>query len=198
MTQKWLVKNSRLVYDRSPWLRLWEQDVQLPNGATIDGYILAQALDVGMVFALTEDEQVILVEQYKHGIGENEVDLPAGYLDEDDPSPLAGTQRELLEETGYAGGDWLSLGDFVANPNRSPDRFYYFLARNVRRVAEPHLDPTEEIVLHLVPLAELHGWLAGHNPSLATMAGVLLALSALCPRPTSLPPKRSGSAPARR
>jgi 8-oxo-dGTP pyrophosphatase MutT (NUDIX family) len=179
MTRKWHVKNSRLIYDHSPWLKIWEQDVELPNGMTIEGYILTEGLDVGMVFALTEDEQVILVEQYKHGLGENELDLPAGYLDDDDPSPLAGTQRELLEETGYAGDDWLPLGDYAINPNRSANRFYYFLARNVRRVTEPHPDPTEELALHFVPLAELRDWLDERNPSLATMTGVLLGLSAL-------------------
>jgi len=179
MTRKWHVKNSRLVYDRSPWLRIWEQDVTLPNGATIGGYILTEARDVGMVFAVTGDDQVILVEQYKHGIGEAEVDLPAGYLDDDDPSPLAGTQRELLEETGYVSDDWQPLGDFVINPNRSRNRFYYFWARNARRVADPHPDPTEELVLHFVPLAGLRDWLAQRDPSLATMAGVLLGLSAL-------------------
>lgn len=179
MTRKWHVKNSRLVYDRPPWLKIWEQDVALPNGASIEGYILTEARDVGLVFALTEDEQVIMVEQYKHGIGENEVDLPAGYLDNDDPSPLAGTQRELLEETGYAGGDWQPLGDFVADPNRSGNRFYYFMARNVRRVADPHLDPTEEITLHFVPLVELRDWLAACDPSLATMTGALLGLAAM-------------------
>jgi 8-oxo-dGTP pyrophosphatase MutT (NUDIX family) len=179
MIRKWHVENSRLVYDRPPWLKVWEQDVTLPNGATIESYILTEALDVGLTFAVTEDEQVIVVEQYKHGIGENEVDLPAGYLDEDDPSPLAGTQRELLEETGYASDDWQPLGDFVVDPNRSRNRFYYFLARNVRRVAEPCLDPTEELVLHFVPLADLRDWLAQRNPSLATMTGALLGLSML-------------------
>jgi 8-oxo-dGTP pyrophosphatase MutT (NUDIX family) len=179
VTQPWHVENSRLVYDRSPWLKIWEQDVQLPNGATIEGYILTKGQDVGMVFALTGDDHVILVEQYKHGIGGPEVDLPAGYLDNDDPSPLAGAQRELLEETGYAGGDWQLLGDFVINPNRSRDRFYYFLARDVRHVSEPHLDPTEEIAVHLVPLAELRDWLTSRDHSLATMTGVLLGLSAM-------------------
>ena len=179
MTQRWRVRNTRLVYDHSPWLKVWEQDVALPNGMTLNGYVLTEGRDVGMVFAITEEDQVILVEQYKHGIGENEVDLSAGYLDADDPSPLAGTQRELLEETGYASNEWQSLGDFATNPNRCKNRFYYFLARNVRRVAEPHLDPTEEIAVHLVPLAELRNWLASRNTCLATMTGVLLGLSAL-------------------
>jgi 8-oxo-dGTP pyrophosphatase MutT (NUDIX family) len=179
MTKRWRVENLRLVYDRSPWLKVWEQDVTLPNGATIEGYILTEARDVGLAFAITEDERVLMVEQYKHGIGQNEVDLPAGYLDDNDSSPLAGTQRELLEETGYTSDDWLPLGDFVLNPNRSKNRFHYFLARNVRRVAEPHLDPTEELTLHRVPPVDLRDWLAQRNPSLATMAGVLLGLSTL-------------------
>lgn len=179
MTQKWHIENTRLVYNRAPWLKIWEQDVRLPNGATIDGYIVTEARDVGMVFAVTQDQHVLMVEQYKHGIGCAEVDLPAGYLDDGDPSPLAGTQRELLEETGYGGGHWQPLGDFVSNPNRGANRFYYFLARDVRRLAEPHLDPTEEIVLHRVPLNELRDWAAARTPSLATMAGLLLGLEAV-------------------
>ena len=179
MTRKWKVMNSHLVYDRAPWLKVWEQDVALPNGTTIEDYIITEASDVGMVFAVTEDEQVVLVEHYKHGIGESKVDLPAGYLDEDDPSPLAGTKRELMEETGYASDNWQPLGDFAIDPNRSRNRFYYFLARNAHRVAEPHLDPTEEIALHLVPLSELRHWLDEHPPSLASMTGALLGLCAL-------------------
>jgi len=179
MMQKWHVRDTRLVYEHAPWLRIWEQDVTLPNGATIHGYILTESRDVGMVLALTPEQQVILVEQYKHGISDTEIDLPAGYLDPDDLSPLAGTQRELLEETGYGGGDWRPLGHFVTNPNRGQDRFHFFLAQNVRPVTEPHLDPTEEINLHLVPLAQLRPWLADHAPSLASMTGLLLGLEAL-------------------
>jgi 8-oxo-dGTP pyrophosphatase MutT (NUDIX family) len=179
MTGKWQVKNSRLVYEHPPWLKVWEQDVALPNGATIENYILTEALDIVLTLAVTEDEQVIVVEQYKHGIEEDEVDLPAGYLDESDPSPLAGAQRELLEETGYASNNWQPLGSFVLNPNRSRNRCHYFLAQNAHRVAEPDPDPTEELTVHLVPLGHLRDWLAQRNPSLATMTGVLLGLSTL-------------------
>jgi ADP-ribose pyrophosphatase len=176
----WVVLSSQLLVDRPPWLRLWEQNVALPNGATIEGYLVSEQQDVAMVFAITDDRQVLLVEQYKHGVGEAEWDLPAGYMDADDNSPLNCAQRELREETGYASTHWQHLGSFVFNPNRSPCLFHYFLARNARPEAEPEWDETEAIILHLVDLADIVPMVRrGDIGSMASALGVFLALDAL-------------------
>ena len=176
----WTVLSSQLLVDRPPWLQLWTQDVALPNGTTIEGYLVAEERDVAMVFALTDDRQVLLVEQYKHGVGQAERDLPAGYLDAEDKSPLAGAQRELREETGYVSDHWQHLGSFVFNPNRSANLFHYFLVRNARPEAETEWDETEALILHLVDLDDVGLMVRrGEIASMASALGILLALDAL-------------------
>ena len=85
----WRILDERLIYEHRPWLRLVEQDVQLPNGVVIEKYLLSEMSDVVMIFAVTMDGHVLFVEQYKHGIGRLSLDLSAGYMDAEDPSPLA-------------------------------------------------------------------------------------------------------------
>jgi 8-oxo-dGTP pyrophosphatase MutT (NUDIX family) len=178
--QPWTVLSSQLLVDRPPWLRLWSQNVALPNGATIEGYLLTEERDVVMAFVLTDDRQVLMVEQYKHGVGKAEWDLPAGYLDANDRSPLTGAQRELREETGYLSTNWQHLGSFAINPNRSPDLLHYFLARNARPEVETEWDETEALILHLVDLADIGSMVrSGEIASMASALGVLLALDAL-------------------
>lgn len=176
----WTVLSSKLLVNRPPWMRLWVQNVALPNGTTIEGYLIAEDRDVAMVFALTDNRQVLLVEQYKHGIGQAERDLPAGYLDVEDRSPLAGAQRELREETGYTSEHWQHLGSFVVNPNRSANLFHYFLAYNAHPQTEPEWDETEALILHLIDLADIGLMVRrGEIASMASALGILLALDAL-------------------
>ncbi len=176
----WKVIDTRLLVDRAPWLVVREQDVTLPNGTTIDGYLLAQSRDFAMVFALTKKKEVLLVEQYKHGMGEAMIELPAGYLDSADPSPLECARRELKEETGYTSTDWRFLGSLVLDPNRSDNRAHYFLALDAYPLEEQHLDPTEDILVHTIAFNEV-GRLArtGKICSLASVAGILLAMDEL-------------------
>ncbi|MDH7487683.1 MAG: NUDIX hydrolase [Anaerolineae bacterium] len=178
-TEIWTVIKSHLLLDRAPWLRVWEQDVALPNGSRIEGYLLTEGREYAMVFALTEDGRVPLVWQYKHGVGKVIGELPAGYLDEGE-EPLECARRELSEETGYACTRWQSLGSLLINSNRSADRAHLFLALGARRVAEPHLDETESLTCTLHTPDELRAMVRrGEIETLASVAGILLALDRL-------------------
>ena len=179
-TETWTVIESRLLLDRAPWLRIWEQSVVLPNGSRIDGYLLTEGRDYAMVFALTEDGRVPLVRQYKHGAGRIMYDLPAGYLDDTDEPPLACAQRELLEETGYACARWQSLGSLFINSNRGGNRAPVPRKRWARLVAAPRLDETECLTCTLHTPAELRAMVRrGEIESLASVAGIMLALDRL-------------------
>ena len=129
---------------------------------------------------VAKEGQVVMVEQYKHGPGHWMLDLPAGYLEPDDPSPLETARRELLEETGFASNDWHPLGEFTVNPNRSTDKACFFLALGARRIQGQHLDEAEDILVRLVPLEEVTGLvLEGRVESLSTVCALLLGLEAL-------------------
>ena len=164
--RKWTVHSTQTLLQRPPWLRVDEQDVELPNGQSIEGYLLTRIPEVCMVFALTYDQRVLFVEQYKHGAGTTMWDLPAVYLDEGE-SPLTCARRELEGETGYLAEDWRYLGGWLIDPNRTAARFHYFLALDAQPDGQQHLDVAEELEIHHVPLSDIS---SVHLTSLSTSA----------------------------
>ncbi len=175
----WRILASHPLFERRPWLTLWEEDVQLPDGGVIRGYLRTQARDYAMIFALLADGRVPMVCQYKHGSGGSSYDLPAGYLDEGE-SPLAAAQRELHEETGLTAARWEPLGHLVIDTNRGDTRAHLYLARDVRRDGEPHLDPTEELEVSTYTPEELADMVfSGRVDSLASVAGIMTGLARL-------------------
>ncbi|MBL8056119.1 MAG: NUDIX hydrolase [Anaerolineales bacterium] len=174
----WEVLHSETIVDFSPWLKVIRQRVRLPNGVVIPDYVLAPGPSYSLVVPLTDDGQIVLVRQYKHGLGRLVYDFPAGYLDTPEEDPLACAQRELLEETGYTAQRWTALGGFVLDTNRSDMTAHLFLAEGAAQIAEPDLDDTEAISRHLVPQADIPAMLrAGELPNVAGAAAWGLALA---------------------
>jgi 8-oxo-dGTP pyrophosphatase MutT (NUDIX family) len=114
------------------------------TGEELDFYVLDGA-DWVNVIPVTEDGNLVLIRQYRHGTEATTVEIPGGAMDPGDESPLAAARRELLEETGHAAVDWSDLGWVHPNPAIQSNRCWTFLARGSRRVAAPRLDPGEDI-----------------------------------------------------
>ncbi len=117
--------------------------------------MLTPGRDYSLVVALTDDEQVLLVRQYKHGPRRIVYDFPAGYLETPDEDPLAAAQRELLEETGYAACHWTRLGAYHLDTNRSATAAHLYLAQGLTQVAAQRLDDSEMLTHHLVHRREV-------------------------------------------
>jgi ADP-ribose pyrophosphatase len=181
----WQSTARRELLDGRPWLRVWAEDVQLPQGGTIEGFYTIEMPDYVMVVALTPDEQVVIVRSYKHGPRRVSISLPAGYL-ETGEAPLLAAQRELLEETGYVAESWSALGSFVNDGNRGSGSGHLFLARNARQVAAPQSGDHEEMQIDLLSLDDLTAALwTGDVAILSTAAAIGLALAALRAQPGS-------------
>ncbi len=112
------------------------------------------------VIPLTPAGRILLIEQYRHGTGETTVEIPGGAVDSQDADPRATGRRELLEETGYRGEEWIDLGFVHPNPAIQSNRCWTFLAKGCVRVAEPRLDPGEDIALREATREEVRGLLA--------------------------------------
>lgn len=149
----WKVLKSETLLEH-PWLTIREQAVALGNGNVIEAFHLVESPDWTGVVALTEDQEVILVEQYRHGYGRVSVELPAGVVDRGE-EPLAAAKRELLEETGYVADAWQPLLSVCVEPSRNTNRAHFFFARGARRIQEPKLDPGEDLAVRLVSASAL-------------------------------------------
>ena len=153
---RWEVLSSRQVLN-TPYLKIRCEQVRSPGGFIIpDYYIIENRGWVGIV-PLTEDGRFVINNQYKHGIGLEVLEFPAGGIDEDEYDPLQTANRELMEETGYSTEphNIELLAEMIANPTSAVTRIWWYLARNVRKTGEQKLDPTEVIENLLLTPAEL-------------------------------------------
>ena len=108
------LSSERLI--ETPYFALRSDRLRLPDGAVKDPYYVIERPDAAIVFPLTEEDDVVLVRQYRPAIEGIELGLPAGLVDEGE-EPKKAARRELLEETGYAGGEWEPLGSLASSPS---------------------------------------------------------------------------------
>lgn len=126
---------------------------ELPNGKFLDATIF-EFRSWANIIALTENKEVVLIKQYRHGVQEVLWEIPGGVVD-DEEDPLDGVKRELLEETGYTAREFIQMARLYPNPALQTNSMYYFLALGAERVTEQALDDGEDIEVHLLPLDEL-------------------------------------------
>jgi 8-oxo-dGTP pyrophosphatase MutT (NUDIX family) len=150
----WKVLSSHRVLD-TPYLRVRREEVELPEGTIVpDYYIIENRGWVGIV-PYTEDGHFLINTQYKHGIGLEVVEFPAGGIDEGEDDPVLTAHRELMEETGYSTDRMELLAHMQANPSGAVTRIWWYLAHDVRKTGEQKIDPVEVIENRLVTPAEL-------------------------------------------
>lgn len=120
--------------------------------------------------------ELLLVEQFRHGIDASTLETIGGVCDElEEPGHAA--RRELLEETGYAAGRWVSLGSCAPNPAIQNNRCHFFLALDCVPVAELDLDPSEELRVWAAPWKEVQAMLVDQRLDHALVLAAMLRLS---------------------
>lgn len=142
------------------------------NGVERDFYVMDCADWVNVV-AITEAGDLVLVEQFRHGVASVELEVPGGIMDPGETDPVAAGLRELREETGYAGEGAIEIGCVLPNSAIQSNRCRTVLVRNCRKVGDLELDDSEDIAVRLVPASDI--------PSLVTRGTVRhsLAVAAL-------------------
>jgi 8-oxo-dGTP pyrophosphatase MutT (NUDIX family) len=123
------------------------------SGKTHDYYVVHLA-DAVHVVALTPNDEVLLVRQFRAGSGRDSLEIPGGLVDPGEDPCTAGA-RELLEETGYAGDPPELLSTLWSVPSLITSRISTIVIRNARLVGKPTPDHTEELSIELVPASDI-------------------------------------------
>jgi 8-oxo-dGTP pyrophosphatase MutT (NUDIX family) len=140
-------------------------------GATREVFTFA-CRDWVSVVPVTRDGKFVLVRQYRIGVDGPTLEIPGGVIDEGQ-EPAGAALRELREETGYGGGELVSLGATQPNPALQNNWHHMFLARGVERMGEPQFDAGEHCELVVVSESEMRTLM---NDGSITHALALVAL----------------------
>ena len=175
----WETLDRRLLIDRSPYARVYDEDLRLPDGAVIKNFVRVELPDFIIVFAMLADGRVATVRQYRQAISDYTLELPAGHLEPGEDALIA-AKRELREEAGIEADDWRFLGKFVMDANRQCGWAHIYIAQGARQVVAPDPGDLGEMTVHLMTLDEIRrAWAAGEMVSAPTALGIGLALNAL-------------------
>ncbi|MBR3943749.1 MAG: NUDIX hydrolase [Akkermansia sp.] len=114
-----------------------------------------------MVFACTPEGKVLLVEEFRPPIGKQSLCFPAGLSGDEGPeSDAVAARRELLEETGYEAAGMRYLFTGPSSPGLTSETLSFYLATDLKKVAEGGGVDNENIIIHEAPLATIDAWLA--------------------------------------
>ncbi len=175
--EKWKILESRYLI-RRPWLTARVDKVELPNGVVHPEYYVLEYPSWVNIIAITADGEFVMVEQYRHGLGDVFTELVAGVAEKGE-EPLQAARRELLEETGYGNGEWQLYTVLSANPGSMNNLTYTFLATDVEPMSKQHLDETEDIAVRLLTADEVKAMLLSDEMKQSLMAAPLWKYFAL-------------------
>ena len=111
------------------------------------------------IIGLTKDDEVILIEQFRHGSEEIILEIPGGMLDENEKPEIA-AKRELAEETGFAAKKIIYLGKSAPNPAIQNNTIFHYLALDCEKTQKTNFDEHESVITKLVPVSEIENLIA--------------------------------------
>lgn len=155
---KWETLSSTYII-KQPWATMRRDKCRMPDGTIVEDYYVLEYSDWVNAVAITEDNEVLLVKQYRHAADVVLLEIPGGVIDAGE-DPKTAIKRELLEETGYLFEDIEQIATMYPNPSTGTNICYSFLARGGKLVQGQKLDAHEEIIVEKVSIKEVKQLLA--------------------------------------
>ena len=150
--KNWETLKSELVL-KTRWFEIWKDRCRTPEGVDVPEYHTWKKKDCVIVFPVTMDEQVILIRQYRHGVGKICVDFPGGTI-EKGQSVSETASEELLEETGYRANNMKPVGSYLMDSSYSNQQTHFVVATGCRQETVPS-NPQEITEVFTLPLNDL-------------------------------------------
>ncbi|RYJ03377.1 MAG: NUDIX hydrolase [Acetobacteraceae bacterium] len=174
----WRRTGTRTVH-RDRWVHLRAEAWVTGEGKVLDPWYMLDWADWVHVVALTPDDRMVLVRQFRPGAGAAILELPGGMVEADETDPVAAGQREFAEETGHAAASYRLVSRLRHDPAHAGNRLHVVLAEGATPAGPQHLDPGEEIAVETLPVdAVLAGLAEGLIGNAGHVGAILLALRA--------------------
>lgn len=145
--KKWMTLETRNIL-KGHIFRYLQVSRQSPTTMKVGEFDIVQCANWVNVVAITPEQKIVLIKQYRHGTDSYTIEIPGGAINHEE-DPLVGAKRELLEETGYTATKWIKLGKVDANPAFMTNTCETYLALDAIKTENQNLDPFEEIEVFL-------------------------------------------------
>lgn len=153
MKNPWKLVKENIIYQNKFGYKLHDDDVITPSG-TPGKFMVLESNDFAVIIAITSDDKIIMIHQWRYAMGRECLELPAGSVS-DNEDVLVAAKRELNEETGAISDDWQEIKSYWLGNGAMRIKGHIFLARNAKLSGKLQNDETEKTVVESYSYQEL-------------------------------------------
>ena len=141
---KWKILKSETAFENH-FFKITKDKCEKNDGTVVEKYYTIQRPTVAVIIAITNQNEVVLINQYRHPIKNTDIELPAGYIEEHENDIEQAAHRELLEETGYKVEKMEEIQEVYSSAGLMSNNIHFFIGFNAKKIQEPELDENEEL-----------------------------------------------------